>query len=140
MADWLSRVLGGKRKISNKSSAVPTAPMQPSSPPAPPPPESNDDNDQATAYLERVEAKISQLANDFANGAINQAQFQKLYSHYQNEIRTVNTLMAAAPESDEWKQGVTEGASLLIRKEAMAKAEGYAIYENDSGMPLITLG
>lgn len=140
MADWLSRVLGGKRKIPNKSSAEPIASLRSSSPPEPPPPESNDNNDQAEVYLERVEAKIGKLANDFANGAINQAQFQKLYKHYQNEIRTVNTLMAAAPDTDEWKQGVTEGASLLIRKQAMAKAEGYAIYENDSGMPLITLG
>ena len=140
MTDWLSRVLGGRRNIPNKSSAEPEVPQQPASPPASPSTESNDNNDQAAAYLERVEAKINQLANDFANGVINQAQFQKLYSHYQNEIRTVNTLMSAAPDTDEWKEGVTEGASILIRKQAIAKAEGYAIYENDSGMPLITLG
>ncbi|TET53016.1 MAG: hypothetical protein E3J64_04230 [Anaerolineales bacterium] len=95
---------------------------------------------QAMAYLGKVRAKLNQLAEDFNAGTINRSQFQSLYSHYQQEIRTIEGLIETAPASDSWKGAVTEGKSMLIRRKHAAKAQGYAIYENDSGMPLCTLG
>jgi hypothetical protein len=35
---------------------------------------------------------------------------------------------------------MTEGQSLVIRRQHLARAEGYAIFENGSGMPVSTLG
>ena len=136
MSDWLHRVLGGNKSAAHREKKTPATPA---SPPAPPVRDATA-HKQAQAYLARVQAKISKLADDFAGGAINREQFQKLYGHYQNEIRTINTLIASAPDSDKWKGAVTEGQSLFIRREAMAKARGYAIYKNESGMPLSTLG
>ena len=49
-------------------------------------------------------------------------------------------MIAAAPTSEGWKGAVTEGESVIIRQQHVARAEGYAIYENDSGMPVSTLG
>jgi len=96
--------------------------------------------DQPQVYLARVQAKINKLAEEFAAGAINQAQFQELFDHYRREQQTVKRWIQVEPESDAWKEATTEGKSVLIRAGHEAKALGYAIYENESGMPLNTIG
>jgi hypothetical protein len=85
-----------------------------------------------------VHKKIDELVSDFAQRKINTAQFQELYSHYQLEIRRIEAVAAVWP--DEWKEAAREGESVVIRKQHMANAQAYAIYENDSGLPLATLG
>jgi hypothetical protein len=87
-----------------------------------------------------VRAKLNKLARDFNDGTINRAQFRNLYAHYQREIRNIEELVEAAPASEGWKGAVTEGKSILIRRRHLARARGYAIYENESGMPISTLG
>jgi hypothetical protein len=91
-------------------------------------------------YLARVQAKINRLAEEFAAGIINQDQFQELFDHYRKEKQTVQRWIEIAPESDAWKESTTEGKSVIIRAGHEAKVLGYAIYENDSGMPLNTIG
>ena len=49
-------------------------------------------------------------------------------------------MIEQAPASDDWKDVMTEGQSLVIRRQHLARAEGYAIFENGSGMPVSTLG
>jgi hypothetical protein len=95
---------------------------------------------EAAAYLDRVRAKLDRLAEDFNAGTINRAQFQNLYVHYQRELRNIETLVEMAPASAGWKGAVTEGQSLIIRQQHLARAEGYAVFENNSGIPLSTLG
>jgi hypothetical protein len=96
--------------------------------------------DQAKAYLERVKTKINSLAERFAAGNINRAQFQELYAHYQQEIQTIESILAVNPDSDEWKKAITEGQSILIRRRNRAAVLGFSIYDNGSGMPLRSLG
>jgi len=97
-------------------------------------------SEAAEAYLERVRDKLDKLAEDFNAGAINRVQFRSLYAHYQREIQGVEKMIETAPASEEWKAAVTEGQSLIIRRQHIARAKGYAIFENDSGMPVSTLG
>jgi hypothetical protein len=92
----------------------------------------------AKAYIDKVYGKIDGLVSDFAKGKLNSAQFQELYSHYQREIQQIQSLMATHPEA--WEDGTSEGKSIVIRKQHMASAQAYAIYENDTGLPLGTLG
>ena len=92
------------------------------------------------AYLERVQAKINKLAEEFANGSINRLQFQELYDHYRREQQTVKRYLDMAPDSEEWKSATSEGKSVVIRQQNVAKVEGYSVYENESGMPLKTIG
>jgi hypothetical protein len=99
-----------------------------------------DSRGQVHTYLRKVRAKLDKLAEDFNAGVINRAQFQNLYAHYQREIRSIEEIVEYAPASESWKGMVTEGQSVLIRRRHLARAQGYAIYENDSGMPLSTLG
>lgn len=94
----------------------------------------------AKQYLERVQVKINKLAEEFASGAINRDQFQQLFDHYQGERKSIQNWMSTAALSDDWKDISNEGKSIVIRTKHTAKVLGYAIYENDSGMPLNTIG
>jgi hypothetical protein len=95
---------------------------------------------EARAFLGTTQAKVDRLAADFNSGTINRAQFRNLYAHYQRQIQSVESLIESAPASEEWRGAVTEGQSMLIRRKHSAKAVGYAIFENESGMPIGTLG
>lgn len=95
---------------------------------------------QAREYLERVQAKINRLAEEFASGTINRAQFQELFDHYQRERRTVETWLLNSSASESWKQAAREGQSVMIRTAHMARVLGYSIYENESGIPVNTIG
>jgi len=94
--------------------------------------------DQAHDYINKVQLKIDKLVSDLAEGSINRSQFQELYSHYQRELRKIESIIQTEP--DDWQNASTEGQSLVIRKQHMARAKAYAIYENESGLPLGTLG
>jgi hypothetical protein len=108
--------------------------------PAPPEGSTEAATENPEAYLARVQAKINKLAEEFATGAINQRQFQELYEHYQKEQQTVKRWLAMAPDTDAWQEATTEGQSVLIRADNLARVVGYAIYESNSGMPLNTIG
>jgi hypothetical protein len=95
---------------------------------------------EALAFRDRIEDKLHKLAADFNVGAINPAQFRDLYAHYQRQMQSLDRVIEAAQVSDDWKGSVTEGQSIFIRRQHIARARGYAIFENDSGMPISTLG
>lgn len=99
-----------------------------------------DAQQEALVFRERIEAKLHKLAADFNAGTINPAQFRDLYGHYQRQLQSVEQVIEAAQASDGWKGNVTEGQSIFIRRQHIARARGYAIFENDSGMPISTLG
>ncbi len=91
---------------------------------------------EGEAYLEKLRGKIGSLAAKFAAGRINRRQFEELYDHYQTEMRQVENLLRLSPSGESWKDAVTEGQSILIRRRSAARLLGYAIYDNHSGMPV----
>ncbi len=139
MFDFLKRLLGGApQKTAEPRQPAAAAPPGPAPSPAAEPARPPTTEDGARAYVARVQAKVAKLADDFAAGVINRAQFQDLYAHYQREIRAVEQAVEA--RQGDWREVATEGQSILIRRQKLARAEGYAIYDNQSGMPLATLG
>jgi hypothetical protein len=92
----------------------------------------------AQAYLDKVHKKMDDLASDFARGTINRAQFQDLYSHYQKELAQIGSLLENQPE--DWQKASSEGKSMVIRRQHLARAQAYAIYVNETGLPLGTIG
>lgn len=128
MQRWLRKLLGGE------------PPSRPAPPAAPKPTPPKASASQARDYLSRVQEKINRLAEEFASGAINRTQFNELFAHYQNEKRTIETWIETAPYSEDWRRASTEGKSVIIRRKHTATVLGYAVYENDSGMPLETIG
>ena len=134
-----------------QTTAAPAAPPQgaaaptPPQPAAPTPPQPAADDEPSPLenpeeYLERVQEKINKLAEEFASGEINRTQFQELYEHYRREQQTVKRYLEMAPDSEEWREATTEGKSVVIRQKNVAKVIGYTVYDNESGMPLSTIG
>jgi hypothetical protein len=91
-------------------------------------------------YINRVREKLDRLVEDFAKGRVNRAQFEELYSHYQEERQVVERLMTSRPSSDAWRLAVTEGQSVGIRRRLAARVLGYAVYANHDETPLRVYG
>jgi hypothetical protein len=123
--DWLHRILK-EHSEAHPELVLPSGPQAKAS------------GDSAQAYLQKVHDKLDALSSDFAKGLINRSQFQELYSHYQREMSQVESVLETRPE--EWESASTEGQSLVIRKQHMARAQAYAIYMNESGIPIGSLG
>jgi hypothetical protein len=89
-------------------------------------------------FLQQVEAKLDRTVQDLADGLINRAQFENLYRHYQNQRRMLQGLLAEGgghvPDS------LAAGESMVIRHKYAAKVLAYAVYDNESGVPLYTMG
>ncbi|MFN2298685.1 MAG: hypothetical protein ACK2UB_07545 [Anaerolineales bacterium] len=98
----------------------------------------SDSRIDADKHLRDVQNKINKLGEDFARGEVNRATFVHLYEHYQQQRSAIERMMEISPEK--WRQAVSQGMSIAIRREHHAKALGFSIYENESGMPITTLG
>ena len=138
MIQWLKQFFGGGKPSCPVAAKVPVTAVS-SPPPQPAPePETRSGAADAQQYIEKVQGKIDKLIEDFAEGSINQAQFKQLYAHYQQEIRSVEGLLEMS--DTDWQDAATEGQSYVIRRQHAPRASGYAIYDNESGMPISTLG
>ncbi len=112
MFKWLRRLFKGKSPQEQDTEPLPKDSLPLPSPPPPiPTPVKVDSPAQANEYLEKVQVKINRLAEEFASGAINQAQFQELFDHYRREQQTVKRWMEIAPDSNAWREATTEGKS-----------------------------
>ena len=94
---------------------------------------------QARERLNKVQEKINKIAEEFAEGQVNRAQFQELFDHYQRERRTI---LAWIETTSRFPTGGTggEGRSMIIRRQHKARVLGYAICEQQSGLPLRSIG
>jgi hypothetical protein len=89
-------------------------------------------------YLQQLEAKLDRTVQDLADGIINRAQFENLYRHYQNQRRMLQGLLAEG--SGQVPGSLTTGESMIIRQKYAAKVLAYAVYDNESSVPLHTMG
>ena len=95
---------------------------------------------EAGDYLRVVSDKMMRLAEDFALGRVNRAQFEKLYRHYHEERNTIERLLEAQPGTPAWRTAVTEGESVLIKRKHAAQPLGYAVYLNANSLPIRSVG
>ncbi|MBN1681349.1 MAG: hypothetical protein JW966_13795 [Anaerolineae bacterium] len=95
---------------------------------------------QGQEFIAQVHQKMSKLVQEFANGEINRTQFHRLYDRYQRQIMTVAQLIAESDPST-WRNAITETEDTMhLKKRLTAKAVGMSVYDNNSGMPIETLG
>lgn len=93
---------------------------------------------KAERRLQELEAKLDRTVQDLADGLINRAQFENLYRHYQNQRRVLHGLLSEG--GGQMPTSLTTGESMIIRQKYAAKVLAYAIYDNESGVPLRTVG
>lgn len=91
-------------------------------------------------FIAQVHAKMSKLVAEFAAGEINRTQFHHLYDRYQRQIMTVAQMISEA-DPEAWREAVDEGEDTFhIRSRLTAKALGMSIYDNETNMPIETMG
>jgi hypothetical protein len=95
---------------------------------------------QARERLNSVQEKINRIAEEFAEGQVNRAQFQELFDHYQRERRTILAWIDTTAEVPNWRELAAEGRSMMIRRQHKARVLGYAICDQQSGLPLRSIG
>jgi hypothetical protein len=94
----------------------------------------------ARGFLEKLRGKTAQVVQDFATGAINQRQFQAIYSHYQRQRLAIEEALIQMPGSGAWRAAAIEGHTVFLRQQHAAQVLSYAIYETTSGVPLAQVG
>lgn len=100
----------------------------------------NKTSEDARDYMEKVRAKENALSMRFAAGYINRKQFEELYASYQQEIRMIEQFVNGNPDSQDWRNQVSDGQSILIRRKHAAQMIGFSIYDLRTGLPLKTKG
>ncbi len=94
------------------------------------------------SFINEVYQKMSKIAQEFADGEINRAQFHRLYDRYQQQIMTVAQMIAESDPSG-WEEALESSnteSTLHLRKRLAAKAVGISVYNNQTGMPIETFG
>ena len=96
--------------------------------------------EDAEEVLEKLEAKMIEVTQNFTDGQLNQAQFQAMYTHYTEQRAVILRLLARNPDSDAWKRVAKEGHTTVLRRQHEARLEGMALYDNWSGTQIRTFG
>lgn len=127
----------------------PTMPRRPSRPAVPakadPTPTEEIDRaatveEQATQALERLRQKMAVVAEEYAQGKINRAQFHAIYQRYQEQRQITEMLLKRDPKSGAWQSVMRPGHTGFLRDYYEAKVESYAIYHLALQKPIIVTG
>lgn len=90
-------------------------------------------------FIAKTRAKMNTLVEEFAAGKLNREQFHQLYDRYQAQISGVQAVLYETDPS-KWSDLLDDEHTYAIRKRLMAKAIGMAIYNDQNGTLLETLG
>lgn len=90
--------------------------------------------------LAQLRRKMSQVANEFAEGNLNRAQFYAIYARYNEQRIIVEQLVNRDPETDAWKQVVRPGHTSFLRQHFEARTLSLLIYPLGSPQPFVQYG
>lgn len=90
--------------------------------------------------LERLRNRLAHVANEFAEGRINRAQFYAIYARYNEQRDIVEQLLARDPQSQAWQQVVRPGHTSFLRQHFEARMVFFALYPLGQVTPIIQWG
>lgn len=90
--------------------------------------------------LEQIRRKLERVAQDYADGQLNRAQFNAIYSHYNEQRSLVEKLIARNPGNDAWKQAASPGNTGFLRSHFEARVVHVAVFRHHNPTPLMTGG
>jgi hypothetical protein len=91
-------------------------------------------------FLQQLRGKMAQLAEDFAQGKLNRMQFHQIYAHYQRQRQEVEEALVSAAGPESLPPSVAIGLTGVLRERHAAKILSYAIYDNNTSLPLASVG
>lgn len=95
---------------------------------------------RAAQAIERLRRKLSAIAEEYAQGKINRAQFDAIYHRYQEQRRITEMLVQRNPETDAWQSVVKSGHTNYLRDRFESHIESYALYHMNRQEQIIRTG
>ena len=95
---------------------------------------------EANLYLQELRGKMARVAEEFAQGKLNRAQFHEIYTHYQQQRAEIETVITNMPGSDAWRGAVSTGHTTTLRQRNAAQILSYSLYDNSSSLSLASGG
>lgn len=80
------------------------------------------------AALERLRRLMTLIAEEFAAGKLNRAQFHAIYNRYSEQRSIIERLLARNPESQAWQQVARPGHTSFLRQHFEARLIYYALF------------
>lgn len=95
---------------------------------------------RAEEALIKLREKMSLLAAEFAQGKLNQAQFDAVYSRYSEQRMITERLLARDPTTQAWQSVVQPGHTKFLKARFEARVISYAIYDRDNATQIAVTG
>ncbi len=145
-------------QVAAEQSPAPLSPIRPeppsaephdTAPPLPPTPPTREPKRSLTPRerLQRAEdalielrEKMARLANEFAEGKLNQAQFDAIYARYSEQRDITERLLERDPGSQAWQAVIQPGHTQFLKQHYAAVPLSYAIYDLASGTRIALTG
>jgi len=142
----------------------PVSPLEPTSPIRPPAPEAEpapaplapskaratqavpqvlstpEERLKAETALETLRQKTAQVANEFAAGKINRAQFSSMYAYYNEKRVIIEQLLMRDPATQAWQQVARPGHTTFLRQHFEARVTAFAVYDLGKFEPITAQG
>lgn len=91
--------------------------------------------------MNALRQKMEVVADEFAHGKINRAQFNAVYKRYSEQRAIIERLVERNPDSDAWKQVIgVKGQTGFLRHHFEAQPAYFAVYHRSSPQPIMTGG
>lgn len=113
-----------------------TAPVQPV-------PEQTEDltpEQKAQQAIQTLITKMAAVAQEYAEGKINQAQFNAIYRRYSEQRQITERLLERDPHSQAWQSVIQTGHTGFLRSHFESRIISYGIYRLEDGQQIILQG
>lgn len=101
---------------------------------------SRSSQERAIAALDRLRQKMSAVAEEYAQGKLNRAQFNAIYRRYQEQRDITERLIQRDPKTGAWQTVVQPGLTGFLRDHFQAKVESYSVYDLHTARQIIRTG
>lgn len=95
---------------------------------------------KAELTLEKLRQKTALVAQEFAAGKLNRAQFLAMYQHYNEKRIIIERLLERDPDSQAWESVASAGNTTFLREHFASRVVSFAIFDYDSSDPLVEKG
>lgn len=83
---------------------------------------------------------MTQVAEEFAAGKLNRAQFHAIYNRYSERRRIIEQLISRDPGSQAWQQVARPGHTSFLREHFAARVLYFALYPLGRNAPIVQQG
>ena len=87
---------------------------------------------RAEEALINLRQKMALVAAEFAQGKLNQSQFDAIYSRYSEQRMITERLLARDPETQAWQSVVQAGHTQFLKSHYEARVVSYAIHDQET--------